>query len=434
MSIALRNTTRLIALINDILDLDRLTSGKLELCIARHRVDDIFRTAIDNVHPFAVQHRVAIEALHSDLPVNADADRLVQVLVNLLSNAVKFSPPESRVTLDAIEEHGETVIRVEDRGRGIPRQFLGKIFDRFQQVESSDSRSGTGSGLGLSVCRAIVEQHGGRIEVASEEGIGTTFSVRLPGQAARDPSSPSVVMLSSTLSRNDWVEAALAAHYCHAEVCDDIEEALAALSAGPPLLLLDLGDPQASELLAAVRSDPQLAGKRVVVIAGDGKLTNEVQWLHGNTIVIIDASPEMFLTALRHFVHGRPVHDVVLVEDDEALMAIMKRQLTADGVQIRGALSGTDALALIRASIPDLVVLDVGLPDIDGFNIVEALQQDAASRNLPLLVYTGRDLSDADRSRLRLGKTRFLTKSRATDEEFRRTVSQLLRPMGAGTL
>lgn len=175
-----RNVTRLISLINDLLDIEKLESGTLTMHRQQTDLSDVVARSVDAVRVFAEQHNVKLQAEPIPFEVFADGDRLVQVLVNLAGNAVKFAPPDSTVTI-AAEDIGTAIeIKVIDHGRGIPAKFRDVIFDRYRQVEAADATKKGGTGLGLAICKAIVEQHGGKIGVESEEGKGSTFWFRLP--------------------------------------------------------------------------------------------------------------------------------------------------------------------------------------------------------------------------------------------------------------
>ncbi len=316
VSIAERNALRLIGLINDILDLEGLETGKMELRPRDEAAAALIARACESVHGLAVKLGVGLDARPTPARVWADGDRLVQVLVNLLSNAVKFSTPGGSVTVEA-EEQGEWVtFRVTDRGRGIPRSHLDAIFERFRQVEASDAREKGGTGLGLPICRSIVERHGGTIGVDSEEGVGSTFWFRLP-----------------------------------------------ACPAAPPHEVVD--------------ADARSAA-------------------------------------------------VLLVEDDPSLVEVLVRQLRNAGIPVRSVGNAGEAIAMARAARPALLVLDIGLSEGNGFDVVEALRADGWLKDTPVLVYTGRDLNDAERRRLTLGPTRFLIKTTHSDAEFRRTVEELM--------
>jgi PAS domain S-box-containing protein len=178
VALAERNAIRLMALIEDILDLERLENGKIELHITHVPIASILRRAMESLAAFGA-HSVSVEAPTVSSSIHGDADRIVQVLVNLLSNAVKFSAPGGVVTIAVTTEGEWTEFRVIDRGRGVPAVHRRAIFERFRQVDPSDAREKGGAGLGLAICKSIVEQHGGTIGVESEEGAGSAFWFRL---------------------------------------------------------------------------------------------------------------------------------------------------------------------------------------------------------------------------------------------------------------
>jgi PAS domain S-box-containing protein len=321
VAVAERNVVRLVRLINDILDLERLDTGRIEMHFETVTLASVFARSLEAVGSFAAQEGIELECSATAGQVWGDGDRLVQVLVNLLSNAVKFSPRGGVVRLSAASEGGWAQVRVADQGRGIPASFREAIFERFRQVEASDARQKGGSGLGLAICKAIIEQHGGSIGVESEEGQGSVFWLRLPVSPRETPALPT-----------------------------------------PP-----------------------------------------------------PAAPT-------------PRPEVLLVEDDLALLDVMERQLQRAGLFVRHATTGEQAIALARGRAPSLLVLDVSLPRGDGFDVVEALRREPHLSDLPVLVYTVSDLTAQQRERLKLGPTRFLTKSRSTDEEF---CAQVLAMVGS---
>jgi signal transduction histidine kinase len=170
---------RLAKLVNDLLDVARIEAGKMDMHLQETPIAVIIRRSAAAVGSFAEQHQIKIE--HDDSParVQADPERLIQVLVNLLSNAVKFSPPDSKVSI-CTQTAGEWLeVRVHDDGRGIPPEHKEAIFRRFHQVEDGDANIRQGTGLGLPICKTIIEQHGGTIGVESEVGKGSTFWFRV---------------------------------------------------------------------------------------------------------------------------------------------------------------------------------------------------------------------------------------------------------------
>jgi PAS domain S-box-containing protein len=180
VDVARRNSARLLTLINDLLDLERTQTGRLDMHPAPAAAKDAIARAVEAVRGFAEEKRVKVDVEAAEGSMFADADRVVQVLVNLLSNAVKFSPPGRPVTVRAHETEDNVEFQVQDHGRGIPAAFVNSVFERFTQVHASDAREKGGTGLGLAICRAIVVQHGGHIGVESEEGRGSTFWFTIP--------------------------------------------------------------------------------------------------------------------------------------------------------------------------------------------------------------------------------------------------------------
>ncbi len=180
LDIAVKNTDRLVRLVNDILDIERMDSGAISLQLRQVNAGELLSHAAEVMHNMAESAGVNIEAVACDIAFIADGDRLIQLLTNLLSNAIKFSGRGRVVTISA-EQQGRFVhFEVADKGRGIPADKLESIFERFQQVDASDSKEKGGTGLGLSICRLIAQQHGGRIWVESVLEKGSTFHVELP--------------------------------------------------------------------------------------------------------------------------------------------------------------------------------------------------------------------------------------------------------------
>jgi signal transduction histidine kinase len=351
VAIAERNAVRLIALINDILDLERLETGTIELQFAQVSVESIVVRAMESLATFGQRHGVTVEAPEVAATIWADADRIVQVLVNLLSNAVKFSPPGGVVAIGVGRQESWVEFRVTDHGRGVPVAHRRTIFERFRQVETSDAREKGGTGLGLAICKSIVEQHGGTIGVESEEGDGSTFWFRVAtalSPAAPRP-GPAVLICGDDADRRGFEHVLRQAGYNPVVTVPNANAAWGALQSG------------------------------------------------------------------------------CVVEDDLTLLDVTARQLSREGITVRTATTGEEAIRIAEAEPPALIVLDIGLPERDGFDVVEAMRQRAELKGVPVLVYTARDLTEEQRGRLRLGPTRFLTKSKASDEDFRRLVVELRR-------
>ena len=180
VEIAVQNTDRLVRLINDILDIERIGAGEIDMHQAPCDAAELIERAVEELRPIACRAQVQLKIQAEAVALFADRDRVHQILTNLISNAVKFSQVGATVRVCSERRYGEALFVVSDDGRGIPAEKLELIFERFQQVDASDSREKSGTGLGLAICRTIVERHGGRIWACSELGRGATFSFLLP--------------------------------------------------------------------------------------------------------------------------------------------------------------------------------------------------------------------------------------------------------------
>lgn len=180
VELALSNSDRLVRLVNDILDLERLSSGKVQLVLEACQADELVQRAVEGVQSIADEAQVTLLVLRSSVQLWADPDAIMQTLTNLLSNAIKFSPAQATVTIAVSPQSSSVLFQVQDQGRGIPADKLKTIFGRFQQVDVSDARQRGGTGLGLAICQSIVQQHNGSIWVESELGQGSTFSFTVP--------------------------------------------------------------------------------------------------------------------------------------------------------------------------------------------------------------------------------------------------------------
>ena len=203
LTIAVDSTDRLMRLVNDILDIERIESGTVQMVKAVYEVSELMAKVVNEIEPLADSAGIKLSVSDVGGNVWVDVDRMIQTFTNLIGNAIKFSPRGSTIWFTATKQAGQMLFQVRDRGRGIPPDKLAIIFERFQQVDASDARSGEGTGLGLAICRSIVEQHGGHIWVESVLGEGSTFSCILArSPAITDSQPPSYMYNNSTHQKN----------------------------------------------------------------------------------------------------------------------------------------------------------------------------------------------------------------------------------------
>lgn len=440
LRIATTNTDRLIRLINDILDLERMESGRAPLQIRRCSLRDLCQQAIETMTPMADAHTVHLElvpftvaqaAAPEALFFDGDSDRILQVLTNLLSNAIKFSPGASTVRIHTDATADSILLKVVDEGRGIPAEKLDTIFDRFQQVEPSDARQRGGTGLGLAICRSIVQQHSGSIWAQRNLVSGTTLYVMLP-RTTRATDLPLPASLpargeGSILVCDDdaGIRTIVSEHltrqgYTVIEACSGDEALVLAAENQVEAILLDLYMPGLSgwETLQRLRNNPVTANIPVVVLSVLSstlrpQLTGDAQgWVQKPFNENL-----LFAELGRVLHHGDGPAYILLVEDDEDLASVLVASFQDAAVHIDRAATRQEAIRQCINRRPDLLILDLNLPDGDGFSFVEWLRQQPPLRTLPLVVYSGREVSDAEMTRLRLGPTEFLTKAKVQPHE-----------------
>jgi PAS domain S-box-containing protein len=437
LEIAVQNTDRLVRLINDILDIERIESGSVTMELRRVDAAELVEQSAEVMTAMAERAGVRLTASADAHPLEADPDRILQVLTNLISNAVKFSPPGAEVAVTAAREGREVAFRVRDRGRGIPADRLESIFERFQQVDSSDAREKGGTGLGLAISRSIVQQHGGRIRVESVPGEGSTFTFTLPAaMQTLEPAAhaegegplvlvcdddPSVVTVVEEILRG-WGYRTVGVHDGDAAVRE-------ATRLHPDAILLDMMMPgmTGADTLRALRQRSETRSIPVVILSALKPMPRVQRAREVVDWVEKPFQEESLLHALEEAVSVRwKPRRVLLVEDDPDLSRVLLEVFSRHGVEALHAASGVEAVDAVRRAGPDLIVLDLGLPHGDGYWVVEALRGDDGLQAIPLVVYTARELDEEDRERLRLGHTEFLTKGRVSPDEFEKRVVSLL--------
>lgn len=450
LRIAVTNTDRLIRLINDILDLERMESGRAPLQIRRCSLRDLSQQALDTMTGMADAARVHLElaaatSSHAASPealfFDGDADRILQVLTNLLSNAIKFSPPDSTVRIHTEATADSILLKVTDEGRGIPADKLDAIFDRFQQVEPSDARQKGGTGLGLAICRSIVQQHSGSIWAQRNLGVGVTLYVMLPRTTrVTDVVVPSLIAAQgegSILVCDDdaGIRTVVCEHltrqgYSVIEATSG-ENALAlAIEHTPEAILLDLYMPGLSgwETLQRLRNTPATANIPVVILSVlSPTLRSELAGDAQGWVQKPFNENLLFAELGRVLRPGDGPAQILLVEDDEDLASVVVASFGQADVHVDHASTRQQAIRRCLTRRPDLLILDLTLPDGDGFSLVEWLRQQPGMRSLPLVVYSGREVSDHEMSKLRLGPTEFLTKAKVQPHEVEELVISMVQ-------
>ncbi|MDZ8050945.1 MAG: PAS domain S-box protein [Aulosira sp. ZfuVER01] len=457
LNIAASNTDRLVRLINDILDIERIESGKVQMTPEICDAGDLMTESIEIVEEMAEQAEVTLSVLPLSAPIWADPDRIIQVFTNLLSNAIKFSPPGSTICLSGEVLAAKRIrFQVKDQGRGIPAEKLESVFERFGQVDASDSRQKGGTGLGLAICRSILQHHNGQIWVESTLGEGSSFFFTLPllsedetrqrnreNQENLSPSvlipitassaSPLVIECDDDPSIRVVVQTMLERQGYRVMAAASGQEAVEqAKLYHPDAIILNLMMPGMDgwETLAILKQQPHTQNIPVIILSGllpDAKkgLPQSVSdW------IVKPPNPKLLCQALEKATATQnPCIKVLIVEDDLDLAQVLIALFNRHGITTFYAQTGREAIQISQNILPDLLVLDLGLPENDGFAVVDWLRQHQRLCQVPLIVYTARDLDESDRDRLKLGQTLFFTKGRITPQEFEQRVINLLNRM-----
>ncbi|MEH6512369.1 MAG: response regulator [Maribacter arcticus] len=322
---------RLTNLINDVLDLAKIESGKMEWNMRPIFLQDVINRGIAATSSLFEQKGLKLKKkIPEDLPIiKADEDKLIQVVINLLSNAVKFTK-KGTVSIEAYQEKGQLIFEVQDTGIGIADEDRHKIFERFRQAGDTLTDKPQGTGLGLPICREIIEHHGGIIWMKSEFNVGSTFFFSLPvlGEAA-------------------------------------IQEPI-----------------QLDRILRSLKKQISHSSKK----KADGKPT------------------------------------ILVVDDDTPIRSLLRQELTDTGYRVREAANGKAALDMVRLEKPDLIILDVMMPEINGFDVAAVLKNDPATMDIPIIILS--IVQDKERG-FRIGVDRYLTKPIDTEKLFH-AVDELL--------
>ncbi len=431
LQIALNNCERLVRIINDILDVSKIESGNLTLHKKAVNVAELVRQSLEVVQSPARNANVLLEAkLPAGLrPVMVDQDRIIQALVNLLSNAVKFAPSGSTVTVTATgSEHVVTIV-VSDQGEGIAPENLNRLFRKFQQVDSSSSRRKGGTGLGLAITKALVEQHGGRISVDSELTKGTRFSFTLPAatpeEAAavapvvtnRDGSASLRVRRILIVDDDDDFRGVMRTHLKQAGyVVFDARDAESAFqiarTARPDVITVDLLMPGIDGwgFIEKLREEESLAAIPIVVVSGASDAKTSRTLPLDVSVIAKGEGTDRLLREIGLALAGRRGATILVAEDDADLRGVLTASLTRSGHRVVAARDGAEALAAVERDRIDLLVLDLVMPNIDGFEVLARLKELRNGESIPVIVVTGTDRSATELQAQQLGANVFLSK------------------------
>ncbi|MCC2672664.1 MAG: Signal transduction histidine kinase, partial [Armatimonadetes bacterium] len=426
----------LLQLINDILDLAKVEAGRMELELAELHVSQALHDVetIGQALAGAKGLEIRTEVAPGCPPLVADPAKLRQILFNLLSNAVKFTPAGGRVTIAAAflpeaeaegngTPNGQIRISVQDTGIGMSLEDQGRIFADFVQVDASLSRRHEGTGLGLAMTRKLVELHGGQISVESEgEGRGSTFTILLPvGRSAvrqqvaagTEPPPPApppshqggsaqrVLLVEDDPAARELLCQYLSSAGFEVAQASDGEQALRlARTLVPHIIVLDIMLPQIDgwHVLAELKSDPQTRDIPIVIVSVTedrkvGMALGAAEWL------VKPVDRHRLLDAIRRAAPatGKPGGTILVVDDDPASLRFVTSLLESQGYGVLQATGGQAGIDMAIEKLPQGIILDLMMPEVTGFDVVRKLQEHPVARDIPVFIYTAKDLTAEDR-------------------------------------
>ena len=421
LSQILTSGKHLLGLINDILDLSKVEAGQMELRLSMVSVAEAVDQVTKTVEPLVGKKNIALRVnVDGAGDVLADGGKLKQMLLNLVSNAIKFTPEEGTVTIAAVRVKDTVEISVADTGIGIADADMKEIFHEFHQVDPGPGRKHEGTGLGLALTRRFAALHGGDVRVTSQVNKGSVFTLVMPIHATVRPPSehavarsmnghgagPLVLVVEDDPAAAELLTRQLGNAGYRTEVAKSGAEALAlARELKPAAITLDIIMPELDgwEVITRLKSDAATSHIPVVVVSVVDNPELGIA-LGAIDYFVKPVNASALVERLDRFdaprAPGNRKVRVLVVDDEPANRTLLTEALEPAGFTVMTASGGRDAIKIAKRSKPDLVLLDLLMPDVNGFDVVEALRADDKTRDTPIMVLTAANLTEADKRQL----------------------------------
>jgi PAS domain S-box-containing protein len=413
----------LLGLINDVLDLSKIESGKMELHLESFGLGTMLKAVVETVQPM-------VEKNGNELTVNyppnlgtitADSVKLRQCLINLLSNASKFTE-RGQIRLDVGREaNGNVVFQVSDTGIGMTQEQMKKLFQAFSQVDSSTTRKYGGTGLGLAIAKQFITMMGGEIGVESQLGVGSTFTFKLPQEVkpgekivpstvvqrspqpiAKSSASKTVLAIDDDPEARELLQRTLAKKGYRVVTANGGQEGLKlAAEVRPDFITLDVQMPDMDGwlVLAALKDNPAIAEIPVIMLTmvEDRDLAYA---LHAADYLVKPIDSDRLQAILQRYQSRQSSGPVLVVEDDLDSSQLLCKLLDRQGWSVERAENGLEALKSLQTKVPSLVLLDLMMPEMDGFEFIDQMRHHPEWQAIPVIVVTAKELTASDRQRL----------------------------------
>lgn len=432
----------LLGLINDVLDLSKIEAGKMELAFDEVNIADVTASVLSTMSGLIKDKPIEMKRIiQPDLPtVRADAIRVRQVMINLLSNAAKFTD-EGDILVEVgikpgLTGRNELRVSVTDTGPGIAKEDQTKLFQAFSQVDDSPTRKTGGTGLGLSICQHIINMHGGRIWVDSDLGRGSTFHFTLPFYRKEKELEPNPVSNKVILAIDDDVQViGLYERYLHPQgyqvvALTDPSKAVERIKQIKPFAVtLDIMMPGIDgwHILDTLKGDPDTRNTPVIICSIIEDLEKGFN-LGATDYLVKPILEDDLVNALDRLNTDGSIRDVLVIDDDPDDLRLLGKILTDDGrykaIQAEGGRAGWDLIS--SGKPPHAIILDLFMPDMDGFKIIENMQARQDLRDIPVVVISGMDLTKEQKDQLNEFGQRLLLKGSFNEKELLTSIQRSL--------
>ncbi|HIW34667.1 MAG TPA: response regulator [Candidatus Paenibacillus intestinavium] len=412
----------LLSLINDILDISKIEAGKMDIHFETCELTELIQDVIATITLLIEGNHNQLEIQCEQGEITTDVTKLRQILLNLLSNANKFTSA-GMINLNIYRERRDDVegysFRVQDTGIGMSAEQLEKLFQPFMQADSSTTRKYGGTGLGLAISQRFCTLINGDIRVESELGAGSTFTCWIPitpvemqvitnvmttapNESSQEHSEVSILLIDDEPFNRQLMERYLSKEGWKLAFAENGQEGLLlAKKLRPKVICLDILMPSMDgwSVLLSLKADPELSGIPVVIWS----MTSDKQLgytLGASEFLMKPVQREQLINVLDKYVSNRIDHSILVIEDDTATSELMAKLLHKEGYIVTQAHNGRVALECIAKEIPQLIMLDLMMPEMDGFQFVEEMRKRHEWRNIPIVVLTAKSITVEDRNRL----------------------------------